>query len=360
MVFVYPDAETYCNKFNVSSLHFLVENSRQTYSMQDTTLAHIAPNPNRLVATLKPRQSLALLAAFSGFALAIMWWRWGGTIEDSLHYFNTARYLRGEISAELLRAPFPYRLLVPAIAAALPGDVRQDFALLNWLLISGAAYMIALSAVKLGYSFKHALLAGLLLVVSVPTFWYAPYLLVDPGSICSRAAFVLAVVSGQPWLAVIAALLGTAVREENILLLVWLVASRRLAWGVGLAALAMAGAWLLVVRWWIISGLPSYTWTPSFGTVLAAMRDVRSLASIVLGAGVVLPLALAGMRHATAQLRPIRSLLVLMALPPLYAALCVRVDGRAIWGLYPFLIPFVLSSSWLPAFMAPRTDRAVA
>jgi hypothetical protein len=29
-----------------------------------------------------------------------------------------------------------------------------------------------------------------------------------------------------------------------------------------------------------------------------------------------------------------------MALPPLYAALCVRVEGRIVWGLYPFLIPF--------------------
>jgi hypothetical protein len=38
--------------------------------------------------------------------------------------------------------------------------------------------------------------------------------------------------------------------------------------------------------------------------------------------------------------KPLRSLLVLMALPPLYAALCVRVEGRIVWGLYPFLIPF--------------------
>ena len=41
-------------------------------------------------------------------------------------------------------------------------------------------------------------------------------------------------------------------------------------------------------------------------------------------------------------MRPLASLLFLMALPPLYASLCVRVDGRAVWGLYPFLVPFAV------------------
>jgi hypothetical protein len=44
-------------------------------------------------------------------------------------------------------------------------------------------------------------------------------------------------------------------------------------------------------------------------------------------------------------------LLGLMALPPLYAALCVRIDGRVIWGLYPFLIPFAVAA------IGPRATR---
>jgi hypothetical protein len=292
---------------------------------------------------------LALCAGFAALALAVMWWRWGGTIEDSLHYFNTARYLRGEIPASELVAPFPYRLLVPATAAALPGDVRNNFALLNWLLMSGAACMIALSVQRLGYGLRGAALGGLLLIVSVPTYWYAPYLLVDPGSLCARAAFVLALVSGQPWLAAMAGVVGTAVREENIVLLFWLLASRQIGAGAGLLALSAAGGWMLAVRWWIITGLPAYKWTPSWGTVMHALADVRSLASIALAAGLVLPLALLGMRKAPPQLRPLKGLLLVMALPPLYAALCVRVEGRIIWGLYPMLIPFAVTAAmpWL-------------
>jgi hypothetical protein len=50
-----------------------------------------------------------------------------------------------------------------------------------------------------------------------------------------------------------------------------------------------------------------------------------------------------GWRQAPPSLRPLGSLLFLMALPPLYAALSVRVEGRIVWGLYPFLIPFAVA-----------------
>jgi hypothetical protein len=195
-----------------------------------------------------------------------------------------------------------------------------------------------------GMKAQQALAAALLVIVSLPTFWYAPYLLVDPGSVCARAAFVLAVLSGQPWLAALAGILGTAVREENILLLVWLLAVRRIAIAQGLAAIAIAAGWLVAVRWWLIPGLPSYTWEPNMWTVRHALHDVPSLLSLAGCAGLVVPLAIAGWRRAPAAFGPLKSLLLLMALPPLYAALCVRIDGRIVWGLYPFLIPFAVAA----------------
>ncbi|MYM23509.1 hypothetical protein GTP46_12705 [Duganella sp. FT135W] len=311
-------------------------------------------------AALTRKQLLILIGGFAALALLVMIWRWGGTVEDSLAYFNTARYLRGEIPASELRAPFPYRLLAPALAAAIPGDTRQSFALLNWLCISATAVMMTLAALRAGIGRKGAVIAGLLLLLSVPTFWYAPYLLTDPASLCARAAFVLAVLSGQPWLAAVAGVAGAAVREENILLLVWLLAMRRIAIMPGLVALAAAGAWMVAVRWWLIPGLPSYVWAPSIYTVITALKDVRSLASLVTAAGLVLPLALLGMRGSASSapaLQPLKSLLLLMVLPPLYAALCVRIDGRAIWGLYPMLAPF--AALWLAARLEQWTPAKV-
>jgi hypothetical protein len=222
-----------------------------------------------------------------------MCWRWGGTVEDSLAYFNTARYLRGELPAEALRAPFPYRVLVPAIAACLPGDLRHAFAALNWMLVTATATLMWAVARRSGMTARQALASALLVLVSVPAFWYAPYLLVDPGSVCARAVFVLAVVTGQPWLAALAGIVGTAAREENILLLVWLLAFRRIGVVAGLASLGIAAGWLVAVRWWLIPGLPSYTWEPNLWTVWHALRDVPSLLSLAGCAGLVVPLAIA-------------------------------------------------------------------
>ncbi len=316
----------------------------------------IFPSPYRYstVRTLNRMQLLSLMLALSALALALMWRRWGGTVEDSLAYFNTALWLRGQLPFEALQAPFPYRLLVPAVASVLPGELHNSFALLNWLLVSAAGVMAALTVVRLGYPRRLGYLAGALMVLAVPTYWYAPYLLVDPGSICARAAFVLALVSGQPWLAALAGVVGTAVREENILLLVWLLAARQAPWRIGLPALALAGAWLLAVRWYIVAGLPSYVWKPSVQQLVHALSgDWRSLASLALCAGAVLPMALVGLPRAPQQLRPLKSLLLLMALPPLYAMLSVRVEGRVVWGLYPMLIPFAIAAT-VPRFLQPH------
>jgi len=301
-----------------------------------------------------------LALAFALLALLVMIWRWGGTIEDSQAYFDTSRWLRGDIPVGDLRAPFPYRLLVPAVAAAMPGDLRNGFAILNWLLVTAGACLMSAAVLRAGLGHRRAIAAGLLMIVALPTFWYAPYLLVDPGSVCARAAFVLAVLTGQPWLAAGAGLVGSAIREENILLLVWLVATRRIALAPGLACVAAAGGWMVLVRWWLVTGLPPYTWEPNIGTVFNALRDTRSLLSIAGAAIVVVPLAILGWRRAPASLRPLAGLLALMVLPQLYAALSVRVEGRLIWGLYPFLVPFAvcagLGAGVTPPARATRPD----
>jgi hypothetical protein len=199
----------------------------------------------------------------------------------------------------------------------------------------------------MGFGTQRALAAGLLVVLSLPTFWYAPYLLVDPGAICMRMLFVFAVLTGQVRLALAAGLAATAIREENILLLGWLLGwlllTRRTGVVQCLAALAAAAGWLFAVRWWIVPGLPHYVWMPNLGTVRALLADTRGLLSLLGCAIVVVPLALVGMWRAPARLAPLKSLLVLMVLPPLWAALSVRIEGRIVWSLYPFLIPFAVA-----------------
>ncbi|MEV4779648.1 hypothetical protein [Burkholderia sp. LMU1-1-1.1] len=297
-------------------------------------------------------QYAGMFILFASVAFVVLLPHWGLTVEDSLAYFNTARYLRGEVAFSDLRAPFPYRVLIPALAAYMPGDLRDTFAGINWMSITIAAAAMALVVDRVGGSRKQAVFAGLLLIVSVPTFWYGSYLLTDPGAICGRALFVLGVVTGQPWLALGAGLGATAVREENILLILWLLVNRRVSIFPGLAVLGAAIGWLLFVRWHLFSGLPRYVWLPSLDTVWTALHDVRAMLSVASAAVIVVPLAAFGMRHSPVRLTPLKSILVLMALPPLYAALSVRIDGRAIWSLYPFLIPFAVYA------ISPRASAA--
>jgi hypothetical protein len=285
---------------------------------------------------------MVLFAVLAAAALLLMRPHWGLTVEDSLAYFDTARYLRGEAAFSELRAPFPYRLLMPALAAYLPGDLRNTFALLNWVSVSVAAAGMCTIVARVGGSRQQVIGAGLLLVLSVPTFWYASYLLTDPGALAARTLFVLGVISGQPWLAVGAALTATAIREENILLLAWLLVFRRVSIPVGVATIAAAACWLLLVRWWLLPGLPAYLWVPSIEMLWRALHDMRSLLSVIGAAVVVVPLALLGWKHSPPSLSPLKSMLLLMALPLGYAALSVRIDGRAIWSLYPFLIPLAV------------------
>jgi hypothetical protein len=84
-------------------------------------------------------------------------------------------------------------------------------------------------------------------------------------------------------------------------------------------------------------------WIPNLDTVRALLGDTRGLLSLLGCSVVVVPLALVGMWRAPARLAPLKSLLVLMVLPPLWAALSVRVEGRIVWSLYPFLIPFAVA-----------------
>ncbi|WP_348692730.1 hypothetical protein [Duganella fentianensis] len=267
---------------------------------------------------------------------------WGLTVEDSLAYFNTSRFLRGEIQFSELRAPFPYRLLIPAVAAYIPGDLRNVFASVNWVSISISSVFLAYSVNKVGGNCKQVICAGLLLIISVPTFWYGSYLLTDPGAICARTIFVVGILTGQPWLSLFSGLIATAIREENILLLVWLLVFQRKMFIFNIGAIAVAVAWLIYVRWYFFAGLPSYVWVPSLNTILAVMHDTRAVLSILSAAIVVVPLLILGFKHIPSELNSLKSLIILMSTPILYAALSVRVDGRAIWSLYPFMIPIAV------------------
>jgi len=151
--------------------------------------------------------------------------------------------------------------------------------------------------------------------------------------------FVCGVLSGRPGVALAAALAGTAIREEDILLLAWLAASGQLSRTRIGAALAAAMAYIVMLHVWMVPATPEALPAPEHAS-LAGWGHLLSLGAC---AGFVLPLALAGLRDAPDRIRPLRSLLVLMLLPGLQALVTGHGDGRIVWDLYPFLLPFAVA-----------------
>lgn len=296
---------------------------------------------------------------FAVAALVMMVDRWGGTVADSHYYHQVAQYLRGELPQESLRAPFAYRVLAPAIAAALPGDVRGTFVLTNWFSVTAAATVIYLTHLKLGFSERAAILAGCFLIFSVPTYWYAPYLTVDPLSVLLRALVVYLVLGGATIGAAVVGLLAVVTREDNLIILaglaVWTTvratAVPRISRSKGLwPMVSIAGACALIAIRWHFDRIPSYFWWPSLAAIQENVHDPSTRLSLVAGAGAVIPFAIVGMLKFVRQpdwipeLRLMGWLLCVAAAAPIYAYLCVRVEGRAVWSLYPFLIPFAIAA----------------
>lgn len=288
-----------------------------------------------------------VIGGFSLLALAMMMGRWGAGDAESSAYLNLAHWLRGESALPALPAPFAYRLGLPALASVLPGELHHVFATVNWLFVTATALLATAAVRRLGFGTQRALAAGLLVILSLPTVWYAPAVLAEPGSICMRMLFVFGVLTGRPGLALAAALAGTAIREDDILLLAWLAASAQVSRGRMAAALAGAIGYIAAVHGWMAPGAVDAAMGPVPGSLVmpeaARLTDWPGLLSLGACAGFVLPLGLAGLRDAPPRIRPLRSLLVLMLLPGLHAALSGRADGRIVWDLYPFLLPFAVA-----------------
>lgn len=280
---------------------------------------------------------------FALLSLVLMLGRWGGDAGAAQGYYETGLWLRHEVPLSALHAPYAYRLGVPALAAFIPGELHHVFGLLNWIFVTVGACLATATVRRLGFGTQRALAAGLLLILSLPTVWYAPTPVADAGALCLRMLFVFGVLTGKPRVMLAAGLAATCISEENILLLGWLLATERVERRRGWAAVAAAGAWLIVVREWVAPGLPGATWLPGVDETLNLLTDWRGLLALVACAGFALPLALKGMRDAPPRLAPLRGLLKLMAVPVLVALFSVPVQGCIVWSLYPFLIPFAVA-----------------
>src|SRR5436190_675742 len=135
------------------------------------------------------------------------------TRSDQEHYVNLIRYLRGQIDASTLSAPFAYRLAGPLLASVLPLEPMTALNVVNLVALGIASLLIYRSILLLPRPFEVALAGSALFVFSFPTFYYGTIGYVDPVLILFLGLFVFAICAENRWLAATAFLLGCLAKE---------------------------------------------------------------------------------------------------------------------------------------------------
>jgi hypothetical protein len=276
-----------------------------------------------------------------------MVWHWGYVVADSRYYFQLALHFAGRFPTDQLRLPFAYEAATPWMAAHMPFDVTFNFALLNYLAVVAAAIVVYSICRGEGFTDQCSALGGWLIVISVPTFAYAPYLLTDPTALLWRACLIWALRAHNAIWVLPVGLIGVATREDTLVLLgagvVWTVWQRRWSETVVWTSTALLGVGCsLLIRHYFAS-LGVYDWKPGLYWLKQNLRSPSNYLSVAAGVGVVWPLAVLGFLHPgrlsreTARFWAFLSLALLTV--PAYALVSARFDGRPFWTAYPAAIP---------------------
>ena len=200
-------------------------------------------------------------------------------------------------------APWGYRVLAPAAAAALPGNAVQGFRRLALLSLAGAATVLYFFLRRLGLAEAPALVGVALFGLSPPVAESLRYVfLAEPLSCALELAFLLAVASGAGMGALALVMTTWALAKELWPVFLPLVLLREWRHGPRQALLAMLGvaagplAVTLVLRgwWWRPpSEVPGAAGSSVLGAATLALAAWRQWAQPMLLLGLT-PLAAAG------------------------------------------------------------------
>jgi len=213
------------------------------------------------------------------------------------------------------------------------------------------------------------MVAGWLLIISVPTFWYAPNLLTEPSSILIRVGILYAILNRKLIWVVPLGVLAVLVREDNVIVLIaavlWTLRRRdfrqAILWG---TSVAIGSGCLILVRY-AFRSLPGYIWLPGTFWLRFNFLHLVNYVNVIACMGVVFPLFVIGIvRHELT--RELRSFFLFftgaMLLPPLYAMISARFDGRPYWTMYPAMLPLAAAAlvHLFPSRDSPPSSRAAS
>ena len=283
---------------------------------------------------------------------------------DSAHYVALAKFFRGEVTRDSLRAPFVYRVLLPLLASYGPASALSvRFATIN-VMCTIMAYIVFFYYLEALFGDSTVASLGIfLLVFSFPTINYASGVLTDPGGFFFFVSATYAL-SKKRFLAFSAlATMGVLVREANLMTVLMLVVysvvtlfRTQIVSTKNLFLLAFGIPPLLsylLIR--LLLSEFEYSWQPSVAILLNNVTRPISWATVL---PTILPLAVisvAGLAGRRRQDRPkvahklsdhardvLLSTTIAAGSLAIHSILSAFMSGRFLWSLYTGLIPFSL------------------
>lgn len=283
---------------------------------------------------------------------------------DDEHYHHLAQYFRGELPPTALRAPFAYRVGLPAMVAVLPfRDIDLTFRTMNALWLVAAHAAIGLLCLALGGSLTEAVWAIVLAALSFGTFWYGPTNYPEGPVLFFLTVCLYFLQRGNRTAFWIACTVGVLFKEWLLMVLPVVVTLDWLegrSWGQKAKTMALAALPLVVqmLPRYAFRNLPQFIWTPSFERVLLNLSRPRALISTLLTLATAAPLLMLAYRlrahwwprwRACGSLRLVVVAVFWFAALPAYGLVSAYLDGRFVWMLYPVLMPLAaagLCAGW--------------
>ena len=278
-------------------------------------------------------------------------------LNDAAYYIANVQVHRGEEPDYQHKGPFNERVLVTAIAAALPLPPLTAINVVNVLFLLLALYCLFLLLRETAVSSRLIWLGLYLFVFSFPTFYYSTIGYTDPGVLAMIFLGAYAVQSQKAWLFLLAIGLGTLAKENIVILLsvaaVYAVCHKNYRWaGVSVAALLIFVLLTLAVKMLVSEGENrGFYWQPLPNRVQFNLARPNFYLSTLFGLG--LPwlwclLLLAGnLRDIGKHWRteaPLWAGTLCSLVPWAYMIFSAFPDGRVFWVASCY--PIALAVSW--------------
>jgi hypothetical protein len=270
-------------------------------------------------------------------------------------YVRLTAYFRGEASAGSMRPPFCYRILAPLFASVVPTQPETALNIINLMSLLVSLWLLDQVGAALKMSARSRLAMNVTFIVSFPTFYYGTIGFIDPIALALSCAILLGVLRGfPPIVLLVIAICAVLAKETNAaftLLPIFRAVQERKIAGKSLLVYgsifaAPVGVHLLVRELMPFPQQQSL-WIPDILITLENLSRSRTYISLILT--ITIPVTFALLALFSGRIRESlekKDQLLLFAGCMLasglygYSVISAYSDGRIIWSIYPYLLPF--------------------